>query len=82
MITFNNDDFNKVVAYIVENDLLIAAVSKQLSAVDNVTVINEAKVKSYNLPLEKNGIVKVNLEDGSTFQCKLLVSEGKGCFGI
>lgn len=75
MITFNNEDFNKIVAYIVENDLLIAAVGKQLNAIDNVTVINEAKVKSYDLPLEKNGIVKVHLEDGSTFQCKLLVSE-------
>lgn len=74
MITFNNDDLNKVVAYIVENNLLLSAVGKELNGVKNVTVINEAKVKSYNLPLEKNGLVKVNLEDGSNFQCKLLVS--------
>lgn len=74
MITFNNDDPSKVVAYIVENDLLISAVNEQLNNLDNVTVINEAKVKSYNLPLERNGLVKVNLEDGTTFQCKLLVS--------
>lgn len=75
MITFNNEDRNKIVAYIVENDLLLSAVGKELRNVNNVTVINEAKAKSYDLPLEKNRNVQVNLENGSSFQCKLLVSE-------
>lgn len=73
MITFNNDDLSEVEAYIVENDLLLAAVGQELRKVENVTVINEAKVKSIQLPLDKSGVVAVNLEDGSTFQCKLLV---------
>lgn len=74
MITFNNDDLSEVVAYIVENNHLLSAVGKELQNVENVTVFNEANVISYNFPLEKNGVVTVNLENGSVLHCKLLVS--------
>lgn len=74
MITFDNDDVLQPVAYIVENDLLLSAVGEELGGIENVTVVNDAKVKLYELPLEKNKTTKVKLEDGNVLQCSLLVS--------
>lgn len=74
MITFNHDDLSEVLAYIVENDVLLASVEKELKQIQNVTVINEARIKSYGLPDEKQEITRVELENGTSFSCKLLVS--------
>lgn len=71
MITFD-DDFSEDIAYIVENDLLLTAVGKELKQLPNVSVVYDAKIKEYVLPVEDD--CKVILEDGTTYDTNLLVS--------
>lgn len=73
MITFNHEELNDVLAYIVENDVLLAAVGDELKKVPNVTVVNEAKIRSYGLPKDKEEVTKVDLENGTSYTCNLLV---------
>jgi hypothetical protein len=65
------------IAYIVENDVLLAAVNRQIQELTgNLTVIHQAKIKGYDLP-QRHGPasdVRVHLENGSSYSCSLLVS--------
>ena len=62
-------------AYIVENDVLLSAVNKEMEeATENVTVVYQAKIKGYQLPQE-NTKVRVDLENGTSYFCNLLVSK-------
>lgn len=74
MITFNHDELSKIVAYIVENDVLLAAVGKELEQLQNVTTINEAKIKGYQLSKKHEDTSTIDMEDGTTYTCNLLVS--------
>lgn len=74
MITFNENHLSDEVAYIVENDLLLHAVNKQLSEKENVTVIYESKVAEVKLPQILAGYSTVQLKSGKRFKSKLLVS--------
>jgi ubiquinone biosynthesis monooxygenase Coq6 len=77
MITFSHDGMVEDVAYIVENDVLLAAVNRQIQELHgNLTVIHQAKIKGYELP-QRYGTandVQVHLENGSTYTSSLLVS--------
>lgn len=73
MITFDYDDLLETIAYIVENDTVLGAVGKEVVKT-NVKVVNEAKVKSYVLPRDSDSFTKVNLENGNSYTCNLLVS--------
>lgn len=73
MITFNADDLSETVAYIVENNLLISSVLKELKYVSNVTILNEAKVKNYHLSYEDGQKHKITMENGNEYTCNLLV---------
>jgi hypothetical protein len=88
MITFNHDDMVEDIAYVVENDVLLAAVNREVQELaGNLTVIHEAKIKGYELPQHhgKTSDVQVHLENGSSYICSLLVSviysitEGRHC---
>lgn len=66
------------VAYIVENDVLMEAISTELrsSAVKNVDIVYGAKIANYELQKTRNSS-KVNvvaMENGDTYFCDLLVS--------
>lgn len=74
MITFDNNDVKDVVAYIVENDLILEAVRRELKPLENVDVLYESKINGYKLPTQAEGEAEVKLESGSTFTCDLLVS--------
>jgi len=77
MITFSHDDMVEDVAYIVENDVLLAAVNREVKKLaGNLTVIYDAKVKGYELPQHhgETSDVQVHLERGSSYICSLLVS--------
>lgn len=74
MITFDHDDLLETVAYIVENDALLGAAGKEVVKT-NVQVVNEAKVKSYVFPRDSESFTKVNLQNGNSYTCKLLVSD-------
>ncbi|CAF4868724.1 unnamed protein product [Pieris macdunnoughi] len=79
MITFSSTDIlDDDVAYIVENDVLLHAVSKELSKSKNIETVYQAKIASYQLSqsqLSHENIVKMS--NGDTYSCDLLVSEFK-----
>ncbi|KAL6256346.1 hypothetical protein P5V15_012463 [Pogonomyrmex californicus] len=73
MITFNEDNLYKELAYIVENDLLLHAVNKQLSQKENVTVIYKSAVGTVKLPKTSEEFVSVQLQSGEQYKTRLLV---------
>jgi ubiquinone biosynthesis monooxygenase Coq6 len=76
MITFSHDDMVEDIAYIVENDVLLAAVNREIQKLaGNLTVIYDAKIKGYELPQRhgKTSDVRVHLERGSSYTCSLLI---------
>jgi len=72
MITFNEKYLTDELAYIVENDLLLYAIDKQVSEKENVTVIYESKVT--DVKLSKTGYSTIELKSGKRFRSELLVS--------
>jgi 2-octaprenyl-3-methyl-6-methoxy-1,4-benzoquinol hydroxylase len=73
-IHFNHPNFNDKIACIVENDLILEALYKQLSNLLNVQVKNLSRLEACKLP--KDGVQKseVTLKSGEQFSCDLLVS--------
>lgn len=67
------------VAYIVENDLMLHAINKELLSTDNENthIVYNAKIDSYQLPKEKYPSPKsiVKMANGDTYTCQLLVSK-------
>lgn len=74
MITFNEDHLSEELAYIVENDLLLHAINKQLSQKENVTVIHESKIIEVKLPKTSAEFASVQLQSGKRYAARLLVS--------
>ena len=76
MITFNEDQLSEELAYIVENDLLIHAVSTQLAQKESVKIINEVKVENISLASSTvNSESIIQIEGGNTIKTNLLVSK-------
>lgn len=75
MIVFNDDFLMKEIAYIVENDLLLHAVNKQLANKENVNVIYNSKVENIKLPKTPEENAEIQLQNGTKYKTKLLVSE-------
>ncbi|OAD58343.1 Ubiquinone biosynthesis monooxygenase COQ6 [Eufriesea mexicana] len=73
MIVFNEDYLMKEIAYIVENDLLLHAVNKQLANKENVNVIYNSKVENIKLPKTPEENAEIQLQDGTKYKTKLLV---------
>ncbi|XP_075964261.1 ubiquinone biosynthesis monooxygenase COQ6, mitochondrial [Anarhichas minor] len=79
LITFDKDDLQDEMAHIVENDIVVAALTKQLDSLsDNVQVKYRSKVVKYAWPMPhqaENSIpwVKVTLASGESVQTKLLI---------
>lgn len=73
LITFNHDNFIGDVSYIVENDVLLHSVLKELEPFSNITIRNEAIIE--RISLEKEGLPcnKVELKTGEDFSAELLV---------
>lgn len=74
MITFNEDHLSEDLAYIVENDLLLHAVNKQLSLKENITVVHESKITGVKLPKTSDEFASVQLQSGKQYAARLLVS--------
>lgn len=74
MITFNHDNFIGDIAYIVENDVLLHSILKELEPFANITIRNDAKID--NVLLERDGLPfgKVRLATGENFTAELLVN--------
>ncbi|XP_054303829.1 ubiquinone biosynthesis monooxygenase COQ6, mitochondrial isoform X6 [Pongo pygmaeus] len=78
LIMFDKDNLDDM-GYIVENDVIMHALTKQLEAVsDRVTVLYRSKAIRYTWPCpfpmaDSSPWVHITLGDGSTFQTKLLI---------
>lgn len=78
LIMFDKDNLDDM-GYIVENDVIMHALTKQLEAVsDRVTVLYRSKAVSYTWPCpflmaDSSPWVQITLGDGSTLQTKLLI---------
>ncbi|XP_032402790.1 ubiquinone biosynthesis monooxygenase COQ6, mitochondrial [Xiphophorus hellerii] len=79
LITFDKEDLLDEMAYIVENDIVVAAITRQLDAMpENVQVKYKTKVVKYTWPMPHHAAesipwVKVTLANGETLQTKLLI---------
>ncbi|XP_051942570.1 ubiquinone biosynthesis monooxygenase COQ6, mitochondrial isoform X2 [Hippocampus zosterae] len=79
LITFDKDNLEEVMAYIVENDVVVAALTKQLDSLsDHVQVKYRSKVVKYIWPAAHQAVrsvpwVQVVLASGETLQTKLLI---------
>lgn len=84
MIHFNHPNFSDKVACIVENDLILESLYRQLGNLPHVEVKNLSRLESCKLP--KDGVDKseVTLKTGEQFSCDLLVSYFllTSCFNI
>ncbi|KAF4017635.1 hypothetical protein G4228_009260 [Cervus hanglu yarkandensis] len=80
LIMFDKDNLDDM-GYIVENDVIMHALSKQLEAVsDRVTVLYKSRAVSYTWPYpfsmaDSSPWVHITLGDGRTLQTKLLLSD-------
>ena len=83
IITFNDEDHGQDLGYIVENDVTIAALSRQLdkligSSNSGVRVEYETMVTSVEVPnrpkLDEENWVKVELRNGECLRTRLLVA--------
>lgn len=79
LIAFDKDNLRDEMAYIVENDIVVAALTKQLDSLsDNVQVKYRSKVVKYSWPMPHHAAdsvpwVRVTLASGETVQTKLLI---------
>ncbi|XP_062253308.1 ubiquinone biosynthesis monooxygenase COQ6, mitochondrial [Platichthys flesus] len=79
LITFDKENLQDEMAYIVENDIVVAALTKQLDSLsDNVQVKYRSKVVKYKWPMPQPAAesipwVQVKLANGETLQAKLLI---------
>lgn len=71
-ITFNHDNFSDNVAYIIENDLVLDSLYKELESAKNVQIKNLAKIEEVNL--ENDTTRSLKLKGGEELTCELLVS--------
>lgn len=77
-ICFGEETSSENVSYIIENNLLIYAVKKELERLKNVEVLYEEKIKEYHLPDAAESHVNLHLENGGQYSCDLLI----GCDGL
>lgn len=79
LITFDKENFEDEMAYIVENDVVVAALTRQLDSLPgNVQVKYRSKVVNYSWPMPHQAAdslpwVQVTLASGETVQTKLLI---------
>lgn len=73
-IEFSHDDSGESVACIVENDLMLEGLHKQLTGLENVCIKNSSSL--IECDLKKDGFSKnnVKLKSGEELSCDLLVS--------
>ncbi|KAM4625816.1 ubiquinone biosynthesis monooxygenase COQ6, mitochondrial [Polymixia lowei] len=79
LITFDKENLQDEMAYIVENDIIVAALTKRLDSLsDNVKIQYRSKVVRYTWPMSYQVAdsipwVQVTLASGETLQTKLLI---------
>ena len=80
MIAFNHPNLDEDVAYLVENDVTLSAIYRQLQKVSHCVQIRyETKAEGYKFPKSNttegnNQWTQVHLANGETINTRLLVS--------
>uniref|UniRef100_A0A1Q3G445 Ubiquinone biosynthesis monooxygenase COQ6, mitochondrial n=1 Tax=Culex tarsalis TaxID=7177 RepID=A0A1Q3G445_CULTA len=72
-ITFNYDDLAENISWIVENDVLLASVYRQLETVQSVEIRYGARMESCSLIRDGADASTVQLNNGGRIKCELLV---------
>lgn len=73
MLTFDNENY---LAYIVENDIILGALYKQIHDNENITVHYDSRVNQCHLPETYRELASVKVANKeTTFETSLLVSE-------
>lgn len=79
LIQFQHNNFASDVACIVENNLILDAVYARVRASPNFKVLNKARIQCVRLPRESGtSNTSVQLQDGRTFSCELLIGADGG----
>ncbi|KAL7741178.1 hypothetical protein ACLKA6_018202 [Drosophila palustris] len=80
LIQFQHDNFASDVACIIENNLILDAVYARVrEAAPNYKVLNKARIQCVSLPRESGASnTRVQLQDGRTFSCELLIGADGG----
>ena len=78
MIAFNQEDMAEQMAYVVENDVILEAITRRLETLsDRVEVLYNTRVKHIDIPgpenSQPNTWVNLELQDGKSLKTKLLV---------
>lgn len=73
-ITFNYDDLADNISWIVENDVLLSSVYRQLEGVKNVDIRYSSRMEECSLIRDGADKSTVRLSNGDRVQCELLVS--------
>ena len=78
LITFNHEDMSEQMAYVVENDIILEAITRRLERLsDRVEVLYNTRVQSIDIPsaasTQNNTWVTLKLHDGKLLKTKLLV---------
>lgn len=81
-ITFNYDDLAENISWIVENDVLLASVYRQLETVKSVEIRYGARMESCSLMRDGADASTVQLSNGGRIKCELLVSTNKIFFVV
>jgi ubiquinone biosynthesis monooxygenase Coq6 len=74
-INFNHQNFSESVACIVENDLMLEGMYKELENLLNIQIMNESRLENCRLPKDGADKSEVVLKSGEKFTCDLLVSK-------
>ncbi|XP_065072879.1 ubiquinone biosynthesis monooxygenase COQ6, mitochondrial [Ochlerotatus camptorhynchus] len=73
LITFNYDDMADNISWIVENDVLLSSVYRQLEGVKNVEIRYSSRMEECSLIRDGAEKSTVRLSNGDRVQCELLV---------
>lgn len=71
IFTAENDDDN--LAYIVENDILVAAAMKSINDYGNIEVMHNCRADNFDLPKNEERAVTLTANTDTSLECNLLV---------
>ncbi|XP_055544998.1 ubiquinone biosynthesis monooxygenase COQ6, mitochondrial [Wyeomyia smithii] len=73
LITFNYDDLSDNISWIVENDVLLASVYRQLETVSSVEIRYSTRMEECRLIRDGADMSTVRLANGNRLKCELLI---------